>query len=52
MRWLEEWLGGATEARYAMQARERLGVPPGEATPEGHQYMESDGLPLDKDVRA
>lgn len=46
-RWLNEWLEGSTLARYAEQAREKLGIHeegrPGE--PEGGSaYMESDGL--------
>lgn len=52
VRWLEEWLLGATEARYAMQARERLGLPPDEPSPDAHLYMESDGLDPNSDVRA
>lgn len=46
VRWLEEWLTGATELRYAQQARERLGLRPEAGLPddtEGSPWMESDG---------
>lgn len=54
VRWLEEWLSGATEARYSLQARERLGMPLVDGVPEdpndGSPWMESDGT--EGEVRA
>lgn len=45
VRWLDEWLSGATAARYAVQVREKLNLNRGVEIPvDGTPWMEGDGL--------
>ena len=46
-RFLEEFLNGIMLARYAEQARQKLGIEEPEEPEAGNPWMESDGLPLE-----
>ena len=48
-RFLEEFLSGTMLERYAMQAREKLGLTEAEEPKGGSPYMESDGLPEEEE---